>query len=286
MNLKIGQNSIISSKAKIGNNVHIDNNCIVEDSVVIGDNVYIESNSYIRQGTEISNDSFIGSNCIIGEHQVFYSNGSIQRKDKNSLIIGKKCLIRSGTIIYSNSMIGNFFQTGHNVTIRENAQIGDNVSIGTLSDIQGDCNIGHYVRLHSNVHIGKASVIEGFSWIYPYVCLTNDPTPPSEVELGVHVHKFAIIATGSIILPGIDIAEDSLIAAGAVVTKDVRQYDVVAGNPAKYLTDIRAIINRESGTANYPWRYRFNRMMPWSEEGFKKWYSGLSEVEKEHYGFI
>lgn len=285
MGINIGQNVVISPKAKIGNNTVIGCNCIVEDNVIIGDNVNIESNSCIRNGTEIADDSYIGSNCVIGEHQEYMNGDSIHVNEENLLVLGKKCLIRSGSIIYSNSVIGDYFQTGHNVTIRENTRIGDNVSIGTLSDIQGDCCIGHYVRLHSNVHVGKASVIDGFNWIYPYVCLTNDPTPPSEVELGVHVHRFAIIATGSVILPGIDIAEDSLVAAGAAVTKNVRQYDVVAGNPAKHLADIRTIINRETGETNYPWRYRFNRMMPWSKDGFEKWYNELSETEKLHYGY-
>lgn len=89
------------------------------------------------------------------------------------------------------------------------------------------------MRLHSNVHIGQLSRIDDFVWIFPYVVLTNDPTPPSENFVGVHVHSFAIVATGAIVMPGLEIGQDCLVAAGAIVTKQVEPYAVVAGNPAK-----------------------------------------------------
>ncbi len=129
------------------------------------------------------------------------------------LIIGQKALIRSETIIYGDTVIGDNFQTGHRVTIREKSRIGHNVRIGTLSDIQGDCDIGNYVNLHSNVHIGMKSTIKDYVWIFPYVVLTNDPTPPSETLLGVTIEEFAIIATGSIIMPGKHIGKDALVGA-------------------------------------------------------------------------
>ena len=147
------------------------------------------------------------------------------------LQIGNKALIRSGSIIYAGSEIGCDFQTGHQVTIREKSHIGDHVSVGTLSDIQGNCEIGNYVRMHSNVHVGQLSVIDDFVWLFPYVVLTNDPTPPSENFLGLHIRPFAIVATGALIMPGMEIGQDSLVAAGAIVTKPVESYAVVAGNP-------------------------------------------------------
>lgn len=142
------------------------------------------------------------------------------------MCIGADALIRSWSIVYTGSEIGEHFQTGHQVTIREKSSIGDHVSVGTLSDIQGNCEIGNYVRLHSNVHIGQLSKIDDYVRIFPYVVLTNDPTPSSENFVGVHVRSFAIVATSSVILLGIEIYEDSLVAAGVVVTKDVPQYAV------------------------------------------------------------
>lgn len=279
--LSLGTNSIIGENVVYGINVIIGHNCIIEDNVVLGDNVYIDNNTIVRSDVEIGENTFIGANCIIGEELMDFC---IDRKyHKHPLSIGKNSIIRSGSIIYGDSQIGDSFQTGHQVTIREKTIIGNNVSIGTLSDIQGSCEIGNYVRLHSNVHIGQLSRIEDFVWIFPYVVLTNDPTPPSEDFLGVTVHAFAIIATGAVIMPGIEIENDSLVGAGAIVTKNVAQYSVVAGSPAKHIADIRNVKNKITGEQAYPWRHHFNRAMPWSESDFTTWYESLDiENKKRH----
>ena len=277
--MKQGKNCIIGEHVSVGEDVVIGNNCIIEDNVSLGDNVYIDHNCIIRQYTKIGSNSSVGANCIIGEYQMdFYRD---HQSHIHELNIGEGAIIRSGTIIYSGSQIGNGLQTGHNVTIREDSSIGDNVSIGTLSDIQGKCRIGNYVRLHSNVHVGQSSRIDDCCWIYPYVVLTNDPTPPSETEVGVHIHSFAVVATGSIVLPGIDIEQDTLIGAGTIVNKSVSRYQVVVGNPGKCIGDIRNIRNRDAGEPYYPWREHFDRAMPWCDYGFDNWYNTLDEDMKK-----
>jgi len=275
----IGSNVIIGKNVSIGSNVVIRNNCIIEDNVTLGNNVFIDNNCLIRNDVNVGDDSTIGANCILGEYQMdFYKD---HQYHKHELNVGKKAIIRSGSIIYSGSFIGDDFQTGHQVTIREQAQIGNSVSIGTLSDIQGHCKIGNYVRLHSNVHVGMKTVIEDCCWIYPYVVFTNDPTPPSDTEIGVHVHPFAIIATNSTILPGIDIQSDSLIGAGTIVNRNVEKFQVVVGNPGKPRGDVRDIKSRETGESHYPWRYHFDRNMPWKNYGFDKWFETLDTDTKQ-----
>lgn len=277
----IGVHSIVGNNFKAGSNVTIGNNCIIEDNVTLGDNVYIDNNTIIRSDVSLGAGTFVGANCIIGEYLMDFC---VDRKyHKHPLKIGKNSLIRSGSIIYGDSNIGESFQTGHQVTIREKSQIGDHVSIGTLSDIQGTCTIGNYVRLHSNVHIGQHSKIDDFVWIFPYVVLTNDPTPPSENFVGVHVCSFAIIATGALVMPGMEIGSDSLVAAGAIVTKPVEPYAVVAGNPGKVISDVRKIRNKITGEPAYPWRYHFKRAMPWEESDFNTWFASLDIAGKRYH---
>lgn len=281
MNVTKGANCVIADGAVLGIGVVLGHNCIIEDNVIIGDNTYIDSNTIIRSNTTIGKNSIIGSNCVIGEYWMDFCID--RRQHKHPLTIGKNALIRSGSILYAGSDIGADFQTGHQVTIREKAKIGNHVSVGTLSDIQGNCNIGNYVRLHSNVHIGQLSEIDDFVWILPYVVLTNDPTPPSENFVGVHVHSFAIIATGSVIMPGLDIGQDCLVGAGAIVTKSVDPYAVVVGNPAKVISDVRRVKNKITGEPVYPWREHFSNYMPWDGIGFDAWYASLDLNEKtEH----
>ena len=251
-------------------------NCIIESNVQIGDNTYIDSNTIVRSGTQIGENSFVGANCIIGEYLMDFC---INRTSGSHVLkIGNDALI-----IYTDSEIGEGFQTGHQVTIREKSQIGNHVSVGTLSDIQGNCSIGNYVRMHSNVHIGQLSVVDDFVWIFPYVVLTNDPTPPSNNFVGVHIHPFAIVATGTVVMPGIEIGQDALVAAGCTVTKNVEPYAVVMGNPGKPRGDVRTIKSKITGEPIYPWRHHFDHYMPWAESDFDTWYKSLDlEIRKEY----
>lgn len=262
-----------------GKNVVIKPSVIIGDNVIIEDDVYIDYGCIIRDNVHIKKGAYIGAKCILGEYlSDFYDD---KTNKKHSLVIGENSIIRSENVIYGDTFIGENFQTGHKVTIREKAKIGSNVRIGTLSDIQGHCEIGNYVSLHSNVHIGQKSKINDYVWIFPYVVLTNDPTPPSEELLGVTIDSFAIIATGSIILPGVHIAEDALIGAGSIVTKNVNKEAVVVGNPAREICSVRLIKNKITNENIYPWRYTFKRGMPWEDSDYNSWIATINSLNNK-----
>lgn len=254
-----GKGVRISPLAKIGNNVRIGDRTMIYDNVEIGD------------GTIICND------CVIGEPlNDYYCD--IDHYENPKTIIGQSSLIRSHTIIYAGNIMGDCFQTGHRVTVRENTKFGAHCSLGTLDDIQGYSTFGDYCRLHSNVHIGMHSTLGNFVFVYPYVVFTNDPTPPSNVCIGPTVGDFSQIATGSVLLPGVKIGQHCLVGACSSVTKDIPDYQLAIGVPAKVVKDVRGIINRETGEAHYPWPYRFSRNMPWDGLGFDVW---LNETKRD-----
>lgn len=279
-NSHYGEHCVIAESAQLGTNITIGHNCIIEDNVVIGDNTYIDNNSIIRRDVNIGANSFIGAGCIIGE---YWMDFCLDRKPHtHPLVIGEKALIRSGSVIYAGSSIGNNFQTGHHVNIREKSQIGNNVSIGTFSIIDG-CKIGDFVRIHNNVAIPRMAVVDNYVWIFPNVLLTNDPTPPSKEFLGTHINSFAVIASGTVILPGVEVGQDCLIGVGAIVTKSVEPYAVAVGNPAKKVSDVREVKNKITGEPAYPWRKHFGKYMPWEEMGFDAWYASLDLEDKTKY---
>jgi acetyltransferase-like isoleucine patch superfamily enzyme len=173
---------------------------------------------------------------IIGKPPIGEEDGSLKT------VIGINSLIRSHTVIYSGNNIGDNFQTGHHVMIRENNIIGDNVSVGTHTVVEHDVKIGSNVRIHSNAFIPEYSVLEDNSWIGPNVVFTNSLYPLSKnakKELkGPLVKEKAKIGANCTILPGVIIGKNSLVGAGSVVTKDVGENTVVAGNPARPVNDI------------------------------------------------
>lgn len=233
----IHSTALVSASAKLGVGVSVGAFSIIHDRVEIGDGTVIESHCEIGHPSHLAGDK--------------------------PLVIGKNGLIRSHSIFYQGSTFGDDLVTGHRVTVREATVAGKNLQIGTLSDIQGHCTMGDFVRLHSNVHIGMHSRIGNFVWIFPYVVLTNDPHPPSEVRQGVVVADYAAIATMTVVLPGVKIGEGALVGAHSSVNRDVEADTVVAGSPAKLVCKTDQVKLKDgSGKPAYPWRRHFTRGYP------------------------
>jgi acetyltransferase-like isoleucine patch superfamily enzyme len=153
--------------------------------------------------------------------------------------------------------------TGHRVTVREKIDAGENLLIGTNCDLQGHAKIGDYVRLYTGAQINHKSSIGDFVRIYQYSVLTNDPHPPSNLEIGVKVNKYAVIAAMCCILPGVQIGERALVGAGSLVREDVEPETVVAGVPAKYICRASEIILKDgTNQPAYPWMRHFHRGYP------------------------
>lgn len=236
-NTKIHQTAYISPKCTIGEDTSIGAFTIIHDNVMLGKNV------------EIGSFCEIGVSNHLSEHQ--------------NLIIGDNSIIRSHSVFYEGSIFGENLITGHRVTVREKINAGKNLKIGTLSDLQGHCEIGDYVRMHSNVHIGQKSQIGSFVWIYPYVVLTNDPHPPSDLLKGVIVEDFVVIATMSVILPGVTLGKGCLIGAHSLVAKNVEEGILCVGSPAKSIFPARKIkLQNGSNRPAYPWNKHFFRGYP------------------------
>ena len=229
--------SCVSPEARLGDGVEIGPFSIVHANVVIGDRVKV------------------GAYCELGI--------PTQLGDGTPLTIGDDSLIRSHSVFYESSSFGFGLITGHHVTVRERTNAGAGFQIGTLCEIQGDCAVGDYVRFQSNVFVGKKTTIGSFVWILPYVVLTNDPTPPSNVLMGCTIEDYASIAAASVVLPGVTVGHHSFIAAQACVTKNVPPNMFVAGAPARVAGDANSIKLRDgTDRSAYPWTHHFSRGYP------------------------
>lgn len=180
----------------------------------------------------------IGKNPQIDEGVVL--GYTPEREVKNyQLRIGDQARIRQGTILYGGSSIGDRFQAGHHVIVREEVQIGDDCVIAGSSIIDYKVKLGNRVKIHSHVYVAQFTVIEDDVFLAPGVMIANDKhpgSPDSRQKLcGPTIKKGAQIGINVTILPGVTIGEKAIVGAGSVVTKDIPAFSVVAGNPAKVL---------------------------------------------------
>ena len=155
-----------------------------------------------------------------------------------ALRIGRNAIVRSGSVLYAGSRIGDGFETGHNVVVREQNEIGSQVKVWNSSTIDYGCVIGDRVKIHSNCYVAQFTTIEDDVFLSPGASLANDPHPGSATHLcmrGPTIKAGAQIGMNATILPFVTIGERALVGAGAVVTHDVGAGETVAGVPARLL---------------------------------------------------
>lgn len=116
--------------------------------------------------------------------------------------------------------------------ILEQAIIGENCNICAHTLIENDVIIGNNVTIKSGVFLWDGITIEDDVFIGPNATFTNDKKPKSKQYpdhfLSTLVEKGASIGANATILPGLKIGRYSLVGAGAVVTKDVAEFSIVA----------------------------------------------------------
>ncbi len=247
-----------------GKNVEIGKN------VVLGTNVKIGDNTILYDNVIIGNNTIICNNCVIGEPKVNYYFEENYFNPPTE--IGEDSLIRSHSILYAGSSFGENLSTGHRITVRENTIAGAHCMFGSYSDIQGNCKIGNYNRFHSYVNIGQESELGDYVFIYPFVVLTNDPTPPSATIRGVQIGDFSIITTAVIMLPGSSVGKHCLVASNSTVGGNFADDCFISGSPAKLFGTLSKMpFFNEQHKKHYPWPNNFERGMPWEGIGFEKW---------------
>lgn len=141
---------------------------------------------------------------------------------------------------------------GENVSIHSfvnlyGCSIGDNSRIGAFVEIQKNASIGRNVKVSSHTFVCEGVEIEDDCFIGHNVSFINDKYPRATADSGMpqseadwqvvptRVMRGASIGTGTTILCGITIGENAIVGAGSVVTHDVPDNAVVAGNPARLL---------------------------------------------------
>lgn len=176
----------------------------------------------------------LGENCVIQPGCIV---GLKYRDNCGPARLGQGAQIRTGTIVYGDVTVGEDFQTGHYVTVREKTVAGNHVLIGTNTVIDGMVSIGDFVKIESNCYVPTQTEIGTRVFFGPGVTLTNDRYPlkmrDEYAPQGPVIEDGVTLGAGVVVLPGVRIGHDSFVAAGAVVTKDVSPFSLVAGVPAK-----------------------------------------------------
>ncbi|MBI5292249.1 MAG: N-acetyltransferase [Chloroflexi bacterium] len=219
---------------------------MIADEAAIGDAVHLGNHVAIYPRVRIGDRSVIMDGAVLG--RVPLSNSTVTRPITSAfsdLIVGNDSIIGCNAVLYTGCTLGRQVMVGDLSSIREGCTIGDGAVIGRGVMMLYDSALGRFSRIQDQAHLVGNMVIEEHVFIGMGVITTNDNEvylsrfgiAPAKLR-GPTIRKFAVIGAGATLLPNIEIGVGALVGAGAVVTKDVPPWTVVAGSPARHVKNI------------------------------------------------
>jgi len=193
----------------------------------------------IHDGTVVGRDVRVDDLATLGKRPMRAANSATTREQELApLTLGDSCIVGTGVVLYRGAAIEAKVLMADLCTVRENVTIGRGTIVGRGVTIENFCAVGRYCKLESECYITAYSTLEDRVFVAPGVVTSNDNYVGRTAERfkhfkGVTVRRGGRIGAGSVILPGITIGADALVAAGSVVTRDVEARTIVMGAPAR-----------------------------------------------------
>lgn len=145
-------------------------------------------------------------------------------------------MIHPSAFVEPGAEIGESTRIWHHVHVRAGAVIGAGCNIGHGTYIDTGVTVGDNVKIQNQANLYQGLTVGDRCFIGPAVTFTNDRYPRAFghwTPEPIVVHDGASIGANATICPGVLIGQYAMVAAGAVVTRDVDPYTLVAGNPAR-----------------------------------------------------
>ncbi|HLG61436.1 MAG TPA: DapH/DapD/GlmU-related protein [Ktedonosporobacter sp.] len=180
----------------------------------------------------------IGSSAIVAENVRF-----IRTEDNGTsapIIIGAGTRLREGCIISSGVVIGSNSIIGHNVVVRQGVRVGDNTVISHMVCLEKSSQVGNHVRISALTHITGGCIIEDNVQVGAREVTINDrqmrrvktpdlTTPGLKAPI---LRQGCRVGSGATLMAGVEVGRNTLVGAGAVVTKNLPENVIAFGVPA------------------------------------------------------
>jgi len=153
----------------------------------------------------------------------------------------KSFYVNEHAVVDDNVQIGEGTKIWHFTHVQSGAKIGRKCILGQNVNVANNVTIGNFCKIQNNVSIYEGVTLEDYVFCGPSMVFTNILNPKckypqagGEFYINTLVKEGASLGANCTIVCGNTIGKNSLVGAGSVVTKDVPDYALVTGNPAKF----------------------------------------------------
>lgn len=208
--------------------------------IVLGAGAVVGAFTVLHGGVELGVDARVEDHCVVGQPERGYAVRRFYGGAGAKTVLDHGSTLRSGAVIYAGCRLGAHVALGHHSVMRSHVAVGADSLLGHMLTIERETWIGARVRCSPGSHITSCTVIEDDVFLGAGVRTVNDngldwkagggaesPLAPPRFCRGARV------GSGAVILGGVQIGVRALVAAGAVVTRDVAADALVLGNPAR-----------------------------------------------------
>jgi len=202
----------------------------------------------VHAAVTVGDGSTIHDGAVLGRRPM--TSGNTTRPvpaEPGPLLLGPGCVVGSNSVLYAGSTFGARVMIGDLASVREGCRIEDDVVLGRGVFVMYDTRVGARTRVIDGAILTGNMEIEEDVFIGPGVLTVNDNDvyrtrfglAPWSVK-GPCIRRWALIGTGANLAAGITVGEGAIVAPGAVATRDVADWTIVAGVPARYVRDVGA----------------------------------------------
>jgi acetyltransferase-like isoleucine patch superfamily enzyme len=215
---------------------------VIEEGVVVGEGVRIGPYAIIYAGTVLGRGVTVDAHAVVGKRPHRAPTSTLALTDLGPLVVGDGTYIGTGAVLYAGTEIGADCFIADNAQVRERCRLGRRVVVGRGVTIENDCRVGDLTKLQTGAYLTAKSTVEDRVFIAPQVTTSNDnyvarTAARHAAVRGPYIRRAARIGAGAVLLPGVEVGQEALVAAGAVVTRDVPPYRVVMGVPARVVRE-------------------------------------------------
>jgi acetyltransferase-like isoleucine patch superfamily enzyme len=216
---------------------------VVAGGVELPDELELGAHVVIHEGVAIGPGCRLQDHVVVGKQPLLSARSRSSRDPVGETRLAGRVSLCTGVIVFAGATLEAGAILGDRSWIRERSLIGPDATFGSGVVVGADVSIGARVRIQTYSIIVTGSVVDDDVFVGPAVTTTNDGAlgrrRGAAAQLrGVALRRACRIGAGVTVLPGVEVGEEAVVGAGALVTRDVAPRSIVMGVPARPVGEV------------------------------------------------